>query len=91
MSSDWCLLLGQEWLRQARAVINYDDLTVRGYTRKGKPFVLRCEKDKKPVAGSDCNDLDVLLVSAVQAKCSDKARYRLLLTYVWHPVSDTTL
>jgi hypothetical protein len=68
MSSDWCLLLGQEWLRQARAVINYDDLTVRGYTRKGKPFVLRCEKDKKPVAGSDCNDLDVLLVSAVQAK-----------------------
>jgi hypothetical protein len=67
MSSDWCLLLGQEWLRKARAVISYADLTIRGYSRKGRPFVLRCA-ESKPVAGSDCQNLSVLVLSAIQAK-----------------------
>jgi hypothetical protein len=67
MSSDWCLLLGQGWLRKARAVISYADLTIRGYSRKGRPFVLRCA-ESKPVAGSDCQNLSVLVLSAIQAK-----------------------
>jgi transposase InsO family protein len=66
-SCDWDLLLGQPWLSITRADISYNDRCVRGYTRKGKPFKLRCEADGKKTY-SDCNDPNKLVISLVQAR-----------------------
>ena len=55
-------------MRRARASLNFDDLTIRGYTVKSKPFVLRCEPLDKPLPGFHRQDPKVLVISAVQAK-----------------------
>ena len=65
---DWTLILGNRWLRHTRSSLNFDDLTIRGYTRKSKPFVLRCTLLDKPLTGSGCIDPKLLVISAVQAK-----------------------
>lgn len=66
---DWTLILGNQWLRRTRSTLNFDELTIRGYTlNKSKPFVLRCGPLDKPITGSQCQDPKVLVISAVKAK-----------------------
>ena len=68
LAMDWTLILGNEWLRCCRAKLDFDEQTIRGYTHKAKPFVLRCQPLDKPFPGNLCQDLKVLVISTVQAK-----------------------
>lgn len=67
LSLEWTVILGESWLRQARASLDYAAPAIRGYTRKNKPFVLQCTKDTAPLNGSTCVDPSVLVISARQA------------------------
>lgn len=90
MSSDWDLLLGEPWLRRHRADVSYNSFSVRGYDRKSRPFVLRCEEDK-PVPGSDCLDLDKMVISAAQVKRLSRKGCKTFLSTVTKMVEDPVL
>jgi hypothetical protein len=66
-STEWDLILGEQWLRRARAVLSYGTKTVEGYTRKGRPFKLQCKKDE-PLASSTRQDLERLVISVVEQR-----------------------
>lgn len=44
LKMDWDVLLGTPSSKTFLASLAYEDSTVRGYTRKDKPFVLRCPR-----------------------------------------------
>ena len=68
LAMDWTLILGNQWLRRSRSSLNFHELTIRGYTNKSRPFVLRCEPLNKPFPGATCQDPKVLVISAVKAR-----------------------
>jgi hypothetical protein len=86
-SCEWDVLLGQQWLIKARASVNYDDKCVTGYTRKGKPFKLRC-RDNTVMADSECTDLQRLVISFVQAKRLARSGCKTFLSSVTELLSS---
>jgi transposase InsO family protein len=86
-SLDWDLLLGEQWLRGARANISYDEDCVKGYTRKGKPFTFRCQ-ESMAMTGSDCVNLNKLVISMVQAKRLARKGCKTFLSSVTKILSD---
>jgi hypothetical protein len=90
-SCEWDVLLGQQWLTRARASVNFDDKCVTGYTRKGKPFRLRC-KDNIAMADSACTDAKQLVITMVQAKRLARSGCKTFLSSVTQLLSsDVTL
>lgn len=62
LSLDWTVILGEDWLKQARALLDYKTMSISGYANKSRPFVLRCSQDSEPLAGSSCDDLHTLVL-----------------------------
>ena len=80
-------MLFRSWLTRARASVNFDDKCVTGYTRKGKPFRLRC-KDNIAMTDSDCTDVKKLVITMVQAKRLARAGCKTFLSSVTQLLSS---
>lgn len=67
---DWDILLGEPWLVSNRAKLDLGNGLIEGHTNKrARPFKIRCGQTlDKPLPRSTCTDLNVLVISAVQAK-----------------------
>jgi Aspartyl protease len=61
LSLERTLLLGEQFLKATRASLDFQYSAIRGYTRKFKPFVLRCALDREPLRGSSCDLLEIFL------------------------------